>query len=222
MSQRKLKDGASATTLPGGSNALSRAMSKRLTYIREERGVDSETAAKQCGLSPARWKLFEAERALPTQPEVERICRWAFEGMNFWSFPLSQERKTKKISKGDGWKTHKYNVPKALDIRIIRTAKRLNVSISALTQLAIEHFLEKENVISTFEEAARRIDKARIVDRVNEDPYLQSFLSGDLDIAVSIGAKLNEAPKEEAQQTPAERLVERFNATHEDSWEILS
>ena len=220
--KRGPKERKDAVALPGGSNPLSKAVSKRLRHIREERGVDESTAAKQCGLSPARWKLFEAERTMPTQDEVERICRWAFEGINFWSFPLSEERRTKKISKGEGWKTHKYNVPKEMDIRVIRTAKRLNVSISALTQLAMEHFLEKENIISTFEEAARRIEQARIVDRVNEDPYLQSFLSGDLDIAVSLGAKLKEPPKKEAQQTPSERLVEKFHAKEDERWEILS
>ena len=79
-----------------------------------------------------------------------------------------------------------------------------------------------DNVISTYEEAARRIEKARIVDRVNEDPYLASFLSGDLDIAVSMGAKLTE-PKKESRQAPVERLVERFYADKDEpEWEIIS
>jgi transcriptional regulator with XRE-family HTH domain len=211
-----------ATTLPGGCNVLSKAIATRLKLIREERGVDEENAAKQCGLTKGRWKMFEAERAIPTQDESERICRWAFEGINFWSYPLAKERREKKIGKGDGWKTHKYNVPRETDIRIVRTANRLGISISAMTQIAIEQFLDSENVVSTYKEAARRVKQARIIDRVNEDPYLQSFLSGDLDIAISMGAKLKEPPKKEKRQAPAERLMERFYAEQEDEWEILS
>jgi transcriptional regulator with XRE-family HTH domain len=209
-----------ATTLPGGSNVLSKAIARRLSLIREERGLDVDIAAKQCGLTRGRWAMFEKERAIPSADEIERICRWAFEGINFWSYPLSSERKKKRIKKGDGWKTHKYNVPRETDIRIVRTAKRLGISISALSQLAIEAFLEGEGVLSTYEEAARKIEKARIVDRVNEDPYLSSFLSGDLVIAVEMGAKLTE-PKKEMRQAPAERLVEKFNAETESEWEII-
>ena len=222
MSKPGPKAREEATTLPGGCNVLSKAIATRLKLIREERGIDEENAAKQCGLTGPRWKMFEAERAIPTQGEVERICRWAFEGINFWSYPLAKERREKKISKGAGWKTHKYNVPHEIDIRIVRTAKRLGISISAMTQIAIEQFLENENVLSTYKEAAKRVEQARIVDRVNEDPYLQSFLSGDLDIAVSMGAKLKEPPKRETRQAPAERLLEKFYAEEEPEWEILS
>lgn len=217
------KERTDATTIPGGSNVLSKAIARRLRLIREERGLDPYSAAKQCGLTKPRWLLFESERAIPTADEIERICRWAFEGINFWSYPLSKEKKKKRISTGEGWKTHKFNVPKETDIRLIRTAKRLGISISALTQLAVEAFLEGENVLSTYEEAARRIERARIVDRVNEDPYLSSFLSGDLGIAVNMGAKLREPPKKEIRQAPAQRLLEKFNVQKEDEvWDILS
>jgi len=212
-----------ATTIPGGSNVLAKAVASRLRHIREERGIDQTTAAMQCGLTAPRWKMFEAERAIPSQDEVERICRWAFEGMNFWSYPLSQEKRKRQISKGDGWKSHKYHVPKETDIRIVRAANRLGVSISALTQLAVESFLSSEGVLSTYEEAAHRIERARIVDRVNEDPYLASFLSGDLDMAIKQGAQLKEPPKKETRQSPAERLLEKFNVRDkEEEWEILS
>ena len=210
-----------ATTIPGGSNLLAVAVADRLKTSREERSLDEATAAKQCGLTGPRWKMFESGRAIPTYDEIERICRWAFEGINFWSYPLAKEKQKRQISKGDGWKTHKYNVPKETDIRIARASNRLGISISALTHLAIEHFLEKENIISTFEEAARRIERARIVDRVNEDPYLASFLSGDIDIVVSMGAKLV-APPKETRQSPAERLLERFHAEEDNEWEVLS
>ena len=214
------KERTDATTIPSGGNVLSQAVGTRLVLIREERGLDPRTAAKQCGLTVPRWNLFERGVAIPDADEVERIARWAFEGVNFWSYPLSKERRERKINKGAGWKTHKYNVPHETDIRIVRSAKRLGVSISALTQLAIEQFLARENVLSTYEEAARRIEKARIVDRVNEDPYLASFLSGDLGIAVEMGAKLKEPPKE-TRQAPAERLLEKFYAEEESEWEIL-
>jgi len=220
--KRGPKPRTDAVSLPGGSNVLSRAISRRLRTIREERGLDPETAAKQCGITSSRYKMFEAERAIPDALEAERICRWAFEGVNFWSYPISEERKTKKIKRGSGWKTHKFNVPKEIDIRIIRASKRLGISISALTQLAIEAFLDGEGVISTYEEAARRIEKARIVDRVNEDPYLSGFLSGDLAIAVKMGAHLTE-PKKEKRQAPVERLVERFYAEDDEpEWDIIS
>jgi len=210
-----------AFSLPGGSNHLSKAIALRLTHIRKERGVDQATAAGQCGLLASRWRMFEAERALPTYDEVERICRWAFEGINFWSYPLSKEKRKRLISKGEGWRSHKYHVPKETDTRIIRAADRLGLTISALTQLAVEVFLEGAGVISTYEEAARRIEKVRIVDRVIEDPYLQSFLSGDLDIAIGLGAQLKEPPKKETRQSPAEKLVEKFHAEEESEWEIL-
>ena len=211
-----------AIDIPYGSNVLSKAIGRRLKLIREERGIDESTAARQCGLPLPRWALFESSAAIPNNEEVERICRWAFEGMNFWSYPLSKEKKKKKIERGDGWRTHKYNVPKETDIRIVRAARRLGVSISALTQLAIEQFLVAEGSLSTYEEAARRIEKARIVDRVNEDPYLSSFLSGDLDIAINMGAQLKEPPKKEVAYSPGERLLERFHANRdEDVWEIL-
>ena len=210
-----------ATALPSGSNVLAKAIGRRLQLIREERGLDIKTAAKQCGLTVPRWNLFEKERIVPSSDEVERICKWAFEGVNFWSYPLSKQRKKKRIAKGDGWSSHEYNVPKETNIRITRAAKRLGISISALTQLAVEAFLESENVLSTYEEAAARIRRAEVVDRVNEDPYLSGFLSGDLGIAVSMGANLTE-PKKEAQKAPAERLVERFYAQQDDEWETIS
>jgi len=224
MSPKKTgpKKRTGATTLPGGSNPLSKAIARRVRLIREERGLDCYTAAKQCGLTKSRWEMFESERALPDGVEAERICRWAVEGVNFSSYPVSAERKYKRIKKGDGWKTHKYNVPGETDLRIIRTAKRLNITVSALTQMAVEAFLDGENVLSTYEEAARRIEKARIVDRVNEDPFLQSFLSGDLDIAVAMGAKLKEPQKRETRQAPAERLLEKFYAKEESEWDVLS
>ena len=222
MSRPGPKAREEATTLPGGSNVLSKAVATRLKLIREERGLDETTASKQCGLASSRWKMFEAERAIPTSEEVERICRWAFEGMNFWSYPLSKERGDRKIKRGDGWKTHRYNVPKETDIRIVRSANRLGISISALTQLAVEAFLDGDNVLSTYSKAAERLRRAEIVDRVNEDPYLASFLSGDLDIAVAMGAKLKEPPKKETRQAPAEKLLERFYAEEEDEWDIIS
>ena len=211
-----------AVAIPGGSNPLSKAIALRLKLIREERGLNCYAAAKQCGLVTTRWELFENEKAIPDSLEIERICRWAFEGISFSAYPLSKERRHRRISKGDGWKTHKFNVPKETDIRLVRTAKRLGISISALTQIAVEQFLGGEHVLSTYAEAVRRVKKARTVDRVNQDPYLASFLSGDLDIAVSMGAKLREPPKKETRQAPAEQLLEKFNAKTDDDWEILS
>ena len=220
MSKPTPKRRTDATALPSGSNVLAKAIGRRLKLIREERGLDVKTASKQCGLASARWTQFEKEKAVPEADEVERICRWAFEAVNFWSFPLSEERKKKRIKKGEGWSTHEYNVPKETNLRIKRAAKRVGISISALTQLAIEAFLEGEHVLSTYEEAAARIRKAEVVDRVNEDPYLSGFLSGDLDIAIANGARLTE-PKKEPRQAPAERLVERFYAEQEEEWETL-
>jgi hypothetical protein len=104
----------------------------------------------------------------------------------------------------------------------VRSANRLGISISALTQLAVEAFLDGDNVLSTYSKAAERLRRAEIVDRVNEDPYLASFLSGDLDIAVAMGAKLKEPPKKETRQAPAEKLLERFYAEEEDEWDIIS
>ena len=221
MSKTTPKGRVAATALPSGSNVLAKAIGRRLQLIREERGIDIKEAAKQCGLPHPRWVLFEKERVIPGADEIERICRWAFEGVNFWYHPLSEERKKKRIAKGDGWSSHEYNVPKETNIRIMRAAKRLGISVSALTQLAVEAFLEGENVLSTYEEAAARIRKAEVVDRVNEDPYLAGFLSGDLDIAVNMGAKLTE-PKKETRQAPAERMVERFYAQQDDEWETIS
>tara|TARA_Y100000310_G_C20629502_1_gene787832 strand:- start:705 stop:1370 length:666 start_codon:yes stop_codon:yes gene_type:complete len=221
MSKTTPKGRAAATALPSGSNVLAKAIGRRLQLIREERGIDIKEAAKQCGLPHPRWVLFEKERVIPSADEIERICRWAFEGVNFWYYPLSKERKKKRIAKGDGWSSHEYNVPKETNIRIMRAAKRLGISVSALTQLAVEAFLEGENVLSTYEEAAARIRKAEVVDRVNEDPYLAGFLSGDLDIAVNMGAKLTE-PKKETRKAPAERMVERFYAQQDDEWETIS
>ena len=227
MSQTTKKSDAAradAVTLPRQGNPLAKAIGDKLQVIREERGLDRDTAAAQCGLPPGRWSKFEDKLSVPEADEVQRITRWAFEGINYWSYPLSQERKTsRKITKGDGWRTHRFTCPKELDLSMARAANRLDMTIGGFIQLAIEDFLSKENIISTYQEAAERLTKARVVEMVNSDPYLRTFLSGDIDIAVKIGAKLIKHSRANKVTSPAERLVERFNVSDEDeTWETIA
>ena len=196
-----------ATAIPKGANSLGKSIASKLEYICSERGVDSVEAAKQCGLNPRRWANF-ASGEIPDPDEVERICRWAYEGVNFYHYPLSNERKFRYIERGRDWRTHKFTCNKEMDVRLRRAAGRLGMEMSSFIHMCVETFLLRENVVSTYEEAARRIERARTIQRVESDPYLQSFLSGDVDIAVEMGARLKDFKKEPRPQTHVERLFE--------------
>ena len=212
-----------AVALPRKSNPLAIAIGEKLQCIRVERGISREEAAGQCGLTLGRWDKIEDKISIPEADEVQRITRWAFEGINYWWYPLSQERKThRKIEKGDGWRTHRFTCPKETDLAMSRAANRLEITINAFIHLAVEDFLGKENIISTYQEAAERLTKARVVEMVNNDPYLRTFLAGDVEIAVKAGAKLIKHSAANRVTSPAERLVERFNAEEEETWETIA
>ena len=212
-----------AVALPKQANPLAIAIGEKLQCIRVERKISREEAAGQCGLTPGRWDKIEDKISIPEADEVQRITRWAFEGINFWWYPLSQERKThRKIEKGDGWRMHRFTCPQELDVSMARAAHRLEITVNALLHLAIEDFLGKENIISTYQEAAKRLTKARVVEMVNNDPYLRTFLEGDVEIAVKAGAKLIKHSAANKVNSPAERLVERFNAEEDRTWETIA
>ncbi len=212
-----------STKLPKQANPLARAFAERIEFIRTERGLDQKTAADQTGVNIRRWGAFENMTSLPDPQEVQRICRWAFEGVNFFSSPLEHDRgrRQKRIGKGDGWKKHQFTCPRELDVRMERAADRLNVSVNAFIALCVESFLGKDNVVATFTEAAARLSKARVVQMVNDDPYMITFLSGDLDIAVRAGAKLTDSRKLTPTVSPAEQLIERFDSTIGPEWDVV-
>ena len=208
--------------LPKGSSYLAKSIAARIEFIRTERGLDTREAAKQCGLDFRRWEAFEGAVSIPEPDEIERIVRWAYEGVNFVSYPLSKERKIRYVERGKGWQAHSFDCNRELNVKMMRTAARLSMTVNSFIQLCVESFIERDNVVSTYEEAARRIDKARTVERVSQDPYLQSFLSGDLDIAVAMGARLKEHKKEPRPQTHIDKLFEaQASIVGDDEWELV-
>ena len=209
-----------ALTLPNFSNPLARALSKRLAYVREERELNVRDAAKQAGLSSGRWWAIEKHCMLPSPAEAERLAKWAFEGVDYSKSTGLKPRK--KVSRGAGWAPHKYHLPKKETTRLRRTCRRMGLTISMFTQLAVERLLDNEPVLGTLEDAAREIERARITDLVNSDKNIEVLLKGELELAIEMGAKLVPEAKVSGRKPAIQKFDEPEPEPYvDDSWEIL-
>jgi len=177
--------------LPMDSNPLAKAIGERLKLVIEERDVTRKQAAQQMGVHPTRLFYLLRGAQVPTEPESLRIAGWLYEGKDFTKDPVPKT--PSKVRKGKGWKkVHTSLDPTTLE-RATRAAKRLGIGLSGLMTLATERLLDHEPIMNTFEEASRRLEKARVAQYLSGDEHLRIILEGDIEIALQMGGELRPA-----------------------------
>ena len=105
--------------------------------------------------------------------------------------------------------------------RATRAAKRLGLGLSSIVSLAVERLLDHEPVMATFEEASRRLNKARVTQYLEGDPHLQVILEGDINIAVQMGGQLAPARGRPPVMHTHPLLEDPTPDLGESEWEII-
>lgn len=206
--------------LPMDGNPLAKAVGERLQLVIEERGIKNKQAAEQMGLHPVRLGYLVRGAQVPTESESLRIAGWMYEGKDFTEDPLPKT--PSQVRKGKGWRKVHTSLDPATFERATRAAKRLGIGLSSLMTLAMERLLDHEPIMNTFEEAARRLEKARVSQYLSGDEHLQIILQGDIEIALQMGGELRPArgrPPVMQTHKLLEEPVENFLG--ESDWEII-
>ena len=202
--------------LPNDANPLAKAIGQRLLFVMEERGVLPDSAARQCGLSPVRFEYLLQGAQVPDEREAQRIAGWLYEGKDYTKDPMPDT--PAKARKGKGFKTVSAQLPRKMEERAQRTAKRLGLSMSGLIQLSLGRLIDNEPVIHTFRLAAERLQQSRMGDYLDAAPSIKLILDGDIELAVAMGAYL--APAKE-EPKPMQTHPVLGVTVSEDEWEIL-
>lgn len=184
----------------------------------EQRGISDKQAAKQMGVHHVRLGYLLRGAQVPTEAESLRIAGWMYEAKDFTEDPLPQT--PSKVRKGKGFKKVSTSLdPKTLE-RATRASKRLGIGLSSLLTLAMERLLDHEPIMNTFEEAARRLNRARVAQYLMGDDHLRIILEGDIDIAVQMGGELRPA-RGRPPVMHTHKLLEESPDLGEDEWEII-
>lgn len=210
-------------TLPMDANPLAKAVGERIRLVIEERSIPDKQAAKQMGIHHVRLGYLMRGAQVPTESESLRIAGWMYEGKDFTEDKLPST--PSKVRKGKGFRKVSTSLdPETLE-RSVRASKRLGIGLSSLLTLAMERLLDHEPIMNTFEEASRRLNRARVAQYLMGDEHLQVILQGDIDIAVSMGAELAKArgrPPVMSTHPLLEKNPEPVNnLLGEDEWEVL-
>ena len=205
-------------TLPMDANPLAKAVGERIRLVIEQRGISDKQAAKQMGVHHVRLGYLLRGAQVPTEAESLRIAGWMYEAKDFTEDPLPQT--PSKVRKGKGFKKVSTSLdPKTLE-RATRASKRLGIGLSSLLTLAMERLLDHEPIMNTFEEAARRLNRARVAQYLMGDDHLRIILEGDIDIAVQMGGELRPA-RGRPPVMHTHKLLEESPDLGEDEWEII-
>ena len=205
-------------TLPMDANPLAKAVGERICLVIEQRGISDKQAAKQMGVHHVRLGYLLRGAQVPTEAESLRIAGWMYEAKDFTEDPLPQT--PSKVRKGKGFKKVSTSLdPKTLE-RATRASKRLGIGLSSLLTLAMERLLDHEPIMNTFEEAARRLNRARVAQYLMGDDHLRIILEGDIDIAVQMGGELRPA-RGRPPVMHTHKLLEESPDLGEDEWEII-
>ena len=205
-------------TLPMDANPLAKAVGERICLVIEQRGISDKQAAKQMGVHHVRLGYPLRGAQVPTEAESLRIAGWMYEAKDFTEDPLPQT--PSKVRKGKGFKKVSTSLdPKTLE-RATRASKRLGIGLSSLLTLAMERLLDHEPIMNTFEEAARRLNRARVAQYLMGDDHLRIILEGDIDIAVQMGGELRPA-RGRPPVMHTHKLLEESPDLGEDEWEII-
>lgn len=206
-------------TLPMDANPLAKAVGERLQLVIDERGIGPKQAAKQMGVHYVRLGYLIRGAQVPTETESLRIAGWMYEGKNFTEDPLPQT--PSKVRKGKGFKKVSTHLDPVTAERATRASRRLGIGLSSLMTLAMERLLDHEPIMNTFEEASRRLNKARVTQYLEGDPHLQIILEGDIDIAVQMGGQLAPARGRPPVVHTHKLLEDPTPDLGEDEWEII-
>lgn len=205
-------------TLPMDANPLAKAVGERIRLVIEQRGISDKQAAKQMGVHHVRLGYLLRGAQVPTEAESLRIAGWMYEAKDFTEDPLPQT--PSKVRKGKGFKKVSTSLdPKTLE-RATRASKRLGIGLSSLLTLAMERLLDHEPIMNTFEEAARRLNRARVAQYLMGDDHLRIILEGDIDIAVQMGGELRPA-RGRPPVMHTHKLLKESPDLGEDEWEII-
>lgn len=205
-------------TLPMDANPLAKAVGERIRLVIEQRGISDKQAAKQMGVHHVRLGYLLRGAQVPTEAESLRIAGWMYEAKDFTEDPLPQT--PSKVRKGKGFKKVSTSLdPKTLE-RATRASKRLGIGLGSLLTLAMERLLDHEPIMNTFEEAARRLNRARVAQYLMGDDHLRIILEGDIDIAVQMGGELRPA-RGRPPVMHTHKLLEESPDLGEDEWEII-
>ena len=206
-------------TLPMDSNPLAKAVGSRLRLVIDERGISDKQAAKQMGVHHVRLGYLLRGAQVPTELESIRIAGWLYEGKDFTEDPLPNS--PSKVRKGKGFKKVTTHLDPVTAERATRAAKRLGLGLSSIVSLAVERLLDHEPVMATFEEASRRLNKARVTQYLEGDPHLQVILEGDINIAVQMGGQLAPARGRPPVMHTHPLLEDPTPDLGESEWEII-
>jgi len=201
------------------SNPLAKAVGERLRLVISERGISERQAASQMGLHHVRLGYLLRGAQVPTENESVRIAGWLYEGKDFTDDPLPNS--PSKVRKGKGFKKVTTHLDPATAERASRAAKRLGLGMSSIVSLAVERLLDHEPIMSTFEEAAQRLNKARVLQYLEGDSHLQVILEGDIDIAVRMGGELAPARGRPPVMHTHKLLEDLTPDLGESEWEII-
>ncbi len=205
--------------LPMDSNPLAKAVGERLRLVIGERGISEKQAASQMGLHHVRLGYLLRGAQVPTETESVRIAGWLYEGKDFTEDPLPNS--PSKVRKGKGFKKVTTQLDPVTAERASRAAKRLGLGMASIVSLAVERLLDHEPIMSTFEEASRRLNRARVAQYLIGDPHLQVILEGDIEIAVQMGGQLAPARGRPPVMHTHKLIEDPVPDLGEDEWEIV-
>ena len=206
-------------TLPMDANPLALAVGERIGLVIEERGIGPKQAAKQMGIHHVRLGYLISGAQVPTETESLRIAGWMYEAKDFTKDPLPHT--PSKVRKTKGFRKVSTTLDPETFERATRAAKRLGVGLSSMMTLAMERLLDHEPIMSTFEEAARRLNRARVAQYLMGDEHLRIILEGDIEIAVQMGGELRPARGRPPVMHTHKLLEDPTPDLGEDEWEII-
>lgn len=209
--------------LPMDANPLAKAIGRRLQLVVDGRELSTRQAAEQMGVHYVRLGYLLRGAQVPSEAESLRIAGWLYEGKDYTKDPLP--RTPAKVRKGKGWRrVHTSLDPVTLE-RATRASKRLGIGLQSLIAMAVERLLDHEPVISTFEEAARRLNRARIVEYLSGDEGMRIILEGDIELALQMGGEMRASPGRKPVMQSHVLLDKKpegvENFLGEDEWEVL-
>lgn len=151
---------------------------------------------------------------VPPPLVAARIVKWMYEGVTYEGKMLADEAVIREDKRR--FRVVKATLRKAKALAATRKAEALGLTLSAFIDLAVTRLLENEPVMSTLQEAADKVEAARLTQLFRENPDLKPLLSGHLTVAKKVWDSGEKATNE--PPTDVEKIIE-FDDLNE--WEDM-
>jgi len=198
-------------TLPPGTNPLAKRIANMLKAARKKVGLSRRKFAERASIPLTVLQDVEDARYVAAPWILARIDS-VLGGEIFQR--QSPVRPKPRIGAAPGWQAYRLRLDPGLTERIRRVSSAMGLSVEAACTLALEYWLDSPGLLATFEEVSRRINRARLIDALGDNPVYRQFLARDLDLCKELGAEINEPQEEKASAKPVnvghvDRLLER-------------